>query len=309
MDAVIKHPSMQVRYFIETVLGFGKPLGGQEVNSLFKKKPGSLFYAANNSQHQASVNVIDKAEWSKIHNNETGVVLFDVTRNVLERIESFLGKELRKRKVRLKQAVSVSESNALLTKFDSAVEAFTKQYKEEVDKNAEIQTTIALRPIPGRVDYQLLVRLFLKSEHEHAYVCINIDTIVKEIELNITSDQIDFMTQNIAHNISSYGEVSDLFDAIGPFDIASFIASCSVSQDPITPDTMRVLWKNYRDTILANKELFESDDPAYREWLLYQKVEQTVEIEPESIANEILFQALKLGQLLVSGYLVVNSKL
>lgn len=311
MDAVIKHPSAQVRYFIETVLNFGRPFDNKQHTSLFRKKEGSFFYAANNSEHQASINAVDAMEWQRIHANEQGTLLHDINNNAQRRIEDFVNKKLNQVGYRLAETTRNAQNADLVSIFSKAVTGFFESYKKEVDAAAEIYTTASLRPIKDTLDFQLVIRFFLKAENETAFVSISIPNVVRSVVPNIMPEQFVAMGQCVRAYIDSYTNQSTLFFPLAQLDIVNVVVNLALAKNLTNVSRVDAMWKQYRDTVIANRHLFigSEDNHDYTAFPLYHMVEAKQEIVAGSAEGMILYSALALAEKLVEQYTAINGHL
>lgn len=310
MNVVDIQRSSALRSFIETTLGFGRPFDNKNQPSLFQKKDNSFYYAANNSLYQASMNVIDLAEWEKIHVNEAGVQLHDIGVNMLGRIEAFIDKQLAKQGFRLVETTKNKRSESYLKIVSDTFNLFADNYRKGVDPYAVIRSSVSLRPVPDTLGHDMVLRLFVSSSFESGFVSIVIRDAVKEVALNISDEQKKAVVTAVQLHLGSYGEHGQLFRASDNFDITHYILNQVLSRQQFAQGELQTLWSNYRAVVVANAVLVEGgiNQLQHEFYPVYKLVERTKGIAPGSKEEIILVNTFAIANQLVNNYVAFNSQ-
>lgn len=302
---VIKVPSSLSRHFLETRLGFGRPFNSDALSSLFKSKEGCFRYAAHDSNFQASINAVSEVDWEAIHFNEKGVVIHDISIGPIERINSFVRHELKKRGFVLIDATTHQETAVLIDSINVHLNSFVTQYREEVDPSIELHSSLAMRESDPNMNWDVTFRVFLKSELETIFISIHVPRIVRNVALFIEEAQVNKTVESVYKYLEGFAPYSTLFLPLQQFDIVKLLVHRVFLSRLVKSDDADKLYAEYRKSIMANKALFEGDLRGNRN-AQFDYVENTVNLWEDNIHRTMLLSAMEMALQQLETYLKFN---
>ena len=251
---VIKQPSQVSRTFLETTLGFGRPACNNAVSALFKSNEGALRFATNNSEFQANINDLSRAQWDKIHHNESGMVQLELSAQSISAAQRQVDKELNAIGLSL-DAFFTPEDKALLVKIERKFNDFVEVFKSTVDKNADVVSSFVVKRVPDQNQWTATVRLAVFGEDESVYAQFSFSQIVRNYSILIRNDQIRAARDAVLAYFSQFKAHTAPFIEYGPVSITGKMAHFLVHNLNYSE---KVIYEQYYKEVQDNTAMFKS---------------------------------------------------
>lgn len=285
------------RQFLEQTLGFGEPIDGGSIQSLFGDNSKVFYYGSRKDGIQASLNAVTRVVWDNKHMTETGRVFADIFSSPVGRVSEFIERELASKGLKPIDMID-SNQGQKLKQMIRLLKEFNASYLENVDPYTDLQTSLSLRPRENEYGkYDLVLRAGLFSKYETMYFEYTFSNIVKGIIYLIHDVQLSVTVSAVRAYLESFGKKSKLFREITGFEISKLITHQVLLFRHIAEDA---LYSLYYQMIQGNKGFFKERRDIVQ-------AEEVVEWDALSeIHWKILENALEIARTHIDGFIDFN---
>lgn len=281
-------PRALTRTFVEERLGFGLPIQGATLASIFQGKETILHYRKGN-ETTATINGMQKGQWHSAHcfgEDTLHNVLFNINVDVQSRVTEYLKKQLAKQGLALLEPFNTLPGETL-RQVNKITGDFFSRYLEHVDPDVELLSSLTLRQTENVLNWDIIVRVGIFGKDETVYFQFHLPKIIQNVGILISEDQIGKTTQVLRKLFDSIGEHGSICDVLPGLDIA-YITAHHLLHRPET--TAEALWAAYRLLAIANVQYFQQQSEEallekIKPWIELTIVQQNLITAAVSIAN------------------------
>jgi hypothetical protein len=284
------------RQFLEQTLGFGEPVTGASLATLFSEKEESLYYGVNKGNSHASLNAVTRTQWDNSHMTESGRVYADIFSHPINRVKEFIEQEFATRGLIPSDILNPSQGNRI-HQLLRLLRAFQAAYLEHIDPMADLQTSLTLRPVDKTNNFDLLLRVGLFTKKENMYFETTFSNIVQGCFNLLTERQISAATEAVDAYLQCFNKSSKKFRAITGFELSKFITHNVINENKCNAE---IVYANYYQFLQANKGYL-------KERVDIIQAEEVVEWQTLSLADRyIVSYAFDIARTHITGFISFN---